>query len=59
MVAHTFPFYGNHQAQIRYAVKLRFLMGLAKRLCEITGNFALPPVQIMLGEMAALASIVD
>jgi 4-hydroxyphenylacetate 3-monooxygenase len=51
--------YGNHQAQVRYAVKLRFLMGLAKRLCEITGSFAMPPVQIMLGEMAAFATIVD
>jgi 4-hydroxyphenylacetate 3-monooxygenase len=51
--------YGNHQAQIRYAVKLRFLMGLTKRLCEITGVDAMPPVQIMLGEMAAYATIVD
>lgn len=51
--------YGNHQAQSRYAVKLRFLLGLTKRLCEITGNDALPPVQIQLGEMAALATIVE
>jgi 4-hydroxyphenylacetate 3-monooxygenase len=51
--------YGNHQAQVRYAVKLRFLMGLAKRLCEITGTISMPPVQIMLGEMAALAQVVD
>jgi 4-hydroxyphenylacetate 3-monooxygenase len=51
--------YGNNQAQIRYAVKLRFLLGLAKRLCEITGSVSLPPVQIQLGEMAALASIVE
>jgi 4-hydroxyphenylacetate 3-monooxygenase len=51
--------YGNHQAQIRYSVKLRFLMGLTKRLCEITGVDAMPPVQIMLGEMAAYATIVD
>jgi 4-hydroxyphenylacetate 3-monooxygenase len=51
--------YGNHQAQIRYAVKLRFLMGLTKRLCEITGVDAMPPVQIMLGEMAAYATIVE
>ena len=28
---------GNHQAQVRYATKLRFLLGLAKRLTEITG----------------------
>ncbi len=51
--------YGNHQAQVRYATKLRFLAGLTKRLCEITGSASLPPVQIMLGEMAALASIVE
>lgn len=51
--------YGNHQAQIRYSAKLRFLMGLTKRLCEITGNDANPAVQIMLGEMAAFATIVD
>jgi len=29
--------YGNHQAQVRYVAKLRFLMGLTKRMCEITG----------------------
>jgi 4-hydroxyphenylacetate 3-monooxygenase len=51
--------YGNHQAQARYSVKLRFLMGLTKRLCEITGVDAMPPVQIMLGEMAAYATIVE
>jgi 4-hydroxyphenylacetate 3-monooxygenase len=51
--------YGNHQAQARYAVKLRFLMGLTKRLCEITGVDAMPPVQIMQGEMAAFAKIVE
>jgi 4-hydroxyphenylacetate 3-monooxygenase len=51
--------YGNHQAQVRYATKLRFLAGLTKRLCEITGSVSLPPVQIVLGEMAALVSIVE
>ena len=51
--------YGNHQAQVRYAAKLRFLMGLTKRLCEITGIDAMPPVQIQLGEMAAFATIVE
>jgi|SRR5579885_1264636 len=50
---------GNHQAQVRYATKLRFLMGLTKRLTAITGSGSLPPVQIMLGEMAAIASIVE
>ena len=51
--------YGNHQAQCRYAVKLRFMMGLAKRMNEITGNDAHPPVAVAMGELAALATIVD
>lgn len=51
--------YGNHQAQVRYSTKLRFLMGLTKRLCQITGVDSMPPVQVQLGEMAAYATIVD
>ena len=51
--------YGNHQAQARYAVKLRFLLGLAKRMNEATGNDALPPVMVDMGELAAYASIVE
>lgn len=51
--------YGNHQAQVRYATKLRFMIGLAKRMNEMTGNDANPAVQIMMGELAALVSIVE
>jgi len=51
--------YGNHQAQVRYATKLRFMIGLAKRMNEMTGNEANPAVQIMMGELAALVSIVE
>jgi 4-hydroxyphenylacetate 3-monooxygenase len=51
--------YGNHQAQARYATKLRFLLGLAKRMNEATGNDAAPPVQVQMGELAAYASIVE
>jgi 4-hydroxyphenylacetate 3-monooxygenase len=51
--------YGNHQAQVRYAVKLRFMIGLAKRMNEMTGNEANPAVQIMMGELASLVSIVE
>src|ERR1700758_3413209 len=43
--------YGNHQAQVRYVTKLRFMAGLAQRMNEITGNAAAPPVQIMMGEL--------
>lgn len=51
--------YGNHQAQCRYATKLRFMIGLAKRMNEITGNDAHPAVNIEMGELAALVTIVD
>ncbi|HTH98421.1 MAG TPA: 4-hydroxyphenylacetate 3-hydroxylase N-terminal domain-containing protein [Stellaceae bacterium] len=51
--------YGNHQAQARYATKLRFLMGLAKRMNEATGNDKVPPVMVEMGELAAYASIVE
>ena len=51
--------YGNHQAQARYATKIRFLMGLAKRINEMTGNDANPAVQVQMGELAALAQTVE
>jgi len=50
---------GNHQAQVRYVTKLRFMIGLAQRMNEMTGNIAAPPVQIMMGELAALVSIYE
>jgi 4-hydroxyphenylacetate 3-monooxygenase len=51
--------YGNHQAQSRYAAKLRFMLGLTKRINLLTGNDALPPVQVQMGEMASIATIVE
>lgn len=51
--------YGNLQAQARYITKLRFMIGLAKRMNEMTGNDAAPPVMIEMGELAALVSIVE
>jgi 4-hydroxyphenylacetate 3-monooxygenase len=51
--------YGNHQAQTRYVTKLRFMIGLAKRMNEMTGNDANPAVQIQMGELASLVSIVE
>jgi 4-hydroxyphenylacetate 3-monooxygenase len=51
--------YGNHQAQVRYVTKLRFMMGLAQRMVEMIGTAAQPPVQIMMGELAALVSIYE
>jgi 4-hydroxyphenylacetate 3-monooxygenase len=51
--------YGNHQAQCRYATKLRFMIGLAKRMNQITGNDANPAVAIQMGELAAIVTVVD
>jgi 4-hydroxyphenylacetate 3-monooxygenase len=51
--------YGNHQAQCRYATKLRFMMGIAKRMNEMTGNDAHPAVNIEMGEVAAFVTVVD
>jgi 4-hydroxyphenylacetate 3-monooxygenase len=51
--------YGNYQAQARYATKLRFMIGLAKRMNEMTGNDSNPAVQVQMGELAALVSIVE
>lgn len=51
--------YGNHQAQVRYVTKLRFMMGLAQRMIEMIGTAGHPPVQIAMGEIAALASIYE
>src|SRR5215212_6742618 len=51
--------YGNHQAQCRYATKLRFLIGLAKKMNEMTGNDGNPAVQVVMGELASWVSIVE
>jgi 4-hydroxyphenylacetate 3-monooxygenase len=51
--------YGNHQAQVRYVTKLRFMMGLAQRTLEMIGSAGLPPVQIAMGEIASLATIYE
>jgi 4-hydroxyphenylacetate 3-monooxygenase len=51
--------YGNVQAQVRYVTKLRFMTGLAKRMNEMTGNDGNPAVQVQMGELASLVSIVE
>lgn len=54
--AHIFQ---NYQAQIRLAVKLRFLVGLARRIAEANGAADFPQVREVLGQLAAEASMVD
>lgn len=51
--------YQNYQAQIRLAVKLRFLLGVAHKLTEAIGTSKMPPVREQLGVLAAQVGSVD
>ncbi len=51
--------YGNHQAQTRYAVKMKFLLGIAQRLNEMTGNAGNPAVNVAMGELAAHVQTIE
>lgn len=47
---------GNWQAQIRFATKLEFIAGVARRVTQVNGVDKIPSVQEKLGELAALVS---
>jgi 4-hydroxyphenylacetate 3-monooxygenase len=49
----------NYQCQVRLMVKMRFLMGVARRLAEMSGTINLPPVRDTLGQLAAEAAMVE
>lgn len=51
--------YQNYQAQIRITVKLKFLVGLARGICETIGTIKIPSVADSLGKMAAQAAAVE
>ncbi len=51
--------YQNYQCQIRLAVKLRFLLGIAYKTAQINGTIDMPPVKDTLGQLAAEASMVQ
>lgn len=51
--------YQNYQAQIRLMVKMRFLMGIAKRTAETNGTGNFPQVKEILGNLAAECAMVD
>lgn len=50
---------GNWQAQIRFAVKLQFLAGLAMKVARTNGADRIPGVQEKLGELASIATLVE
>lgn len=51
--------YQNYQAQIRYAVKMKFLVGMARQLAEEIGTIKIPQVQTTLGKLASEASTIQ
>jgi 4-hydroxyphenylacetate 3-monooxygenase len=51
--------YQNYQAQIRLMVKMRFLVGIAKRIAETNGVINFPQVKEILGFLAAQNTMVD
>lgn len=50
---------GNFQAQIRFATKLRFLAGIARKVAAVNGVDKFPGVVEKLGELASLVSVVE
>jgi 4-hydroxyphenylacetate 3-monooxygenase len=51
--------YQNYQSQVRLMVKMRFLVGIARRIAETNGIIAFPQVQETLGALAAQNTMVD
>jgi len=49
----------NYQAQIRLSVKIKFLVGLARRIAEAIGTTEIPAVRERLGHLAAQSGMVD
>jgi 4-hydroxyphenylacetate 3-monooxygenase len=43
----------NYQAQVRWVVKMKFMLAIARRIAETIGTIKLPPVVEKLGQMAA------
>lgn len=49
----------EYQAMVRLMVKLRFLVGIARRITEVNGTIKIPSVREVLGELAAEAATVE
>jgi 4-hydroxyphenylacetate 3-monooxygenase len=58
---HSIPthVYQNYQCQIRLVVKLRFLLGLARKIAETNGILGFPAVRETLGQLAAEVAMVE
>ena len=50
---------GNSQAQIRLVTKMKFLIGIARRIAEVNKIDRIPSVQEKLGDLASIAAIIE
>ena len=50
---------GNHQAQIRFVTKLKFVLGVTRKICAVNQIDRIPGVVEKLGELASLAAMVE
>ena len=51
--------YQNYQSQVRLMVKMRFLVGVARRIADTNGVVGFPQVRELLGTLAAQNTMVD
>ncbi|RFU64946.1 4-hydroxyphenylacetate 3-hydroxylase family protein [Peribacillus glennii] len=51
--------YGNSQAQIRFVTKLKFILGIARKVASMNGIDKFPQVQEKLGELAAVVASIE
>jgi len=51
--------YQNYQAMIRLSVKMRFLLGIARRIADVNGIIAIPQIRCTLGELAGQCGMVE
>ena len=51
--------YQNYQCIVRFTVKIRFLLGLARKVADVNGTINIPQVKDMLGALAAKISLMD
>ncbi|MEE2805257.1 MAG: 4-hydroxyphenylacetate 3-hydroxylase N-terminal domain-containing protein [Pseudomonadota bacterium] len=51
--------YQNYQSEIRLTVKLRFLVGLAKRIAEMTGAIKFPQIIEKLGWVSSQLQVIE
>lgn len=51
--------YQNYQCIVRFTVKIRFLLGLARKVADVNGTINFPQVKDTLGALAAKVSLMD